>query len=215
VAANIYIFCSSGVDDLTRRDLEKELKAFLRGAVENREAGGGNAGCNLHYEVASGHYSVTCDRVKAFLADRCVRPGMVLELFPDGWQPGMPWRRVEIFGADRWVTEREVMPRLADEVNLLKDSQARPFHAQTLRAALNVLAFLDDALFGASVWALPRDYCYDISGLGYEQLGKLTWESEEEAARDFATDVASGFLDELCDALDLQRAGRIRSELGL
>jgi hypothetical protein len=28
------------------------------------------------------------------------------EVYPEEWEPGMAWRRVEVFGADRWLTER-------------------------------------------------------------------------------------------------------------
>jgi hypothetical protein len=211
VAANIYIFCSAGVDELIRWDLEEKLKVWLRRADEDFRAGVRKAEYNLHYEVREGHYAVGCAaRVKAFLADKPGCPGTVLELFPDGWERGKPWLRLEVFGADRWVTEQDLMPCLASEVKVLKESQSHPFDSQTLRAALNVLEFLDQALFGTHVWQFPRGYYYDITAIGSEQLCMPT-ESEQVAA--FANDVASGWLDELCEVLDLERAARIRSEL--
>src|SRR5262245_29333763 len=105
---------------------------------------------------------------------------------------------------------------LADDVKLLKNPQAHPFDAQTLAAVLRIKLFLESVLDTAGVCFLPRGYCYDISGNGCDALGVPGCpESEEECARIFAGDVASGLLEDLCAALDLQRAARIRKELGL
>jgi hypothetical protein len=105
---------------------------------------------------------------------------------------------------------------LVDDVKLLKGSQVRPSEAETLAAALRVMAFLDRVLYKAQVWTLPRGYHYDVTAGGAEQLCIPTRVgSEEEAARIFASDVATGWLEELCEVLGAQRSARIRSELGL
>jgi hypothetical protein len=108
VAANIYVYCPSGVDGLVRCDLEEELEAFFGDAAEDCGAGSGNAGFNLDYELAEGEDpDAWADRLKTFLAGIGVRPGTVFEVFADGWEPGMAWRRVEVLGADRWLTKRD------------------------------------------------------------------------------------------------------------
>ena len=54
MAANIYIYCPSGVDGLSRCDLEEELEAFFGESAEDCGAGSGNMGFNLDYELADG-----------------------------------------------------------------------------------------------------------------------------------------------------------------
>jgi hypothetical protein len=108
VAANIYVYCPSGIPGLSRCDLEEELEAFFGNAAEDCGAGSGNAGFNLDCELAEGEdANVWADRLKEFLQRIGVRIGTVFEVFPDGWEPGIARRRVEVFGTDRWLTERE------------------------------------------------------------------------------------------------------------
>jgi hypothetical protein len=108
VGANIYIYCPSEVLGLARCDLEEELEAFFGGAAEDVGAGSGNAGFNLDYELAEGEDpDAWADRLKGFLRGIGVRPGTVFEVLVDGWEPGMEWRRVEVFGADQRLTKRE------------------------------------------------------------------------------------------------------------
>ena len=108
MAANIYVYCPSGVDGLSRCDLEEELEAFFGDAAEDSGAGSGEMGFNLDYDLADGEdHNAWADRLKPFLAGIGVRPGTVFEVFPDGWEPGQAWRRVEVSGADRWLTERD------------------------------------------------------------------------------------------------------------
>jgi hypothetical protein len=108
VGANIYIYCPSGVTGLARCDLEEALEAFFGGAAEDVGAGSGNAVFNLDYELAEGEAAdAWADRLKVFLESIGVRPGTVFEVFPDGWEPAMEWRRVEVFGTNRHLTSRE------------------------------------------------------------------------------------------------------------
>jgi hypothetical protein len=107
VAANIYVYCPSGVDGLGRCDLEEKLEAFFGPAAEDCGAGSGIEGFNLDYELTDGEDPHTwADRLKPFLARIGVRPGSVFDVFPDGWGPGMEWRRVEVFGEDRRRTDQ-------------------------------------------------------------------------------------------------------------
>jgi hypothetical protein len=69
-------------------------------------AGSGKKGFNLDDELAAGEDpQAWADRLKPFPAGLGVRPGTVFTVSPDGWEPGMAWRRVEVFGTDRWLTE--------------------------------------------------------------------------------------------------------------
>ena len=108
MGATIYIYCPSGVPGLARCDLEEKLEAFFGGTAEDVGAGSGSAGFNLDYELAKGEKpDAWADRLKSFLCGIGVRPGTVFEVFEDGWEPGMQWRRVEVFGEDRRLTKRE------------------------------------------------------------------------------------------------------------
>jgi hypothetical protein len=106
---------------------------------------------------------------------------------------------------------------LADDVRLLKDS-GRPFDSQTAKAALDVLLFLDWALLD---WAesneqykLPRDYFYEITGIS-NQVCLWRPVDSEEAAGLFAADVATGFLEELCEVVGAELSATLRPQLGL
>ena len=101
MAANIYIYCPSGTEGLARCDLEDELEAFFGNAAMDSGAGSGLAGFNLDYDLTeSENPDVWADRLKPFLASVGVRLGTFFDVFPEGWIPGMEWRRVEVFGTD-------------------------------------------------------------------------------------------------------------------
>ena len=105
---------------------------------------------------------------------------------------------------------------LPDDVKLLKGTQEFAPAAETLAAELRVMHFLDSVLFGGRVWQFPRGYYYDVTSAGFEQLCvPIRVKSDEEAARLLANDVATGWLEELCEVLDAHRSARVRSELGL
>ena len=106
VAANIYIYCPSAVPGLDRDGLEEELESFSGDAAEDSGAGGGGAGFNLDYDLVDGEGPhAWADRLMPFLANIGVRAGTVFDVFPDGWEPGREWRRVEVFGADQRRTD--------------------------------------------------------------------------------------------------------------
>ena len=101
MAANIYVYCPSGVHGLSRSELEEALETFFGDAAEDSGAGSGEAGFNLDYDLEEDEDPhAWADRLKPFLASIGVRPGTVFDVFPDGWEPGTEWRRVEVFGAD-------------------------------------------------------------------------------------------------------------------
>ena len=106
MAANIYIYCPADGEGLGRNDLEEELEQFFDGATEDCGAGSGAVGFNLDYELAgSTDPHALADRLKDFLAEAGVRAGTVFDVFPDGWEPGREWRRVEVFGGDTRRTD--------------------------------------------------------------------------------------------------------------
>ena len=104
---DIYVYCPAGEEGPIRGDLEWELEEFFGTAAFMSGGGGGLMGFNLDFELADGEdVELWTDRLKSFLAGIGVRPSTFFTVFPDGWEPGMPWRRVEVFGQDRWLTER-------------------------------------------------------------------------------------------------------------
>ncbi len=108
MAANIYVYCNSGEPGLDRCDLEEALEEFFGDEAADCGAGSGNAGFNLDYELAEGvDPGALADRLKAFLQGIGVRRSTMFDVFVDGWEPGMEWRRVEVFGDDRRLTKRE------------------------------------------------------------------------------------------------------------
>jgi hypothetical protein len=107
VAANIYVYFPSDPDGPNREDIAEELEGFFGGTAEDCGAGTGITGFNLDYELVTGQDPhAWADRLKTFLAGAGVRPGTKFDVFPDGWEPGMEWRRVEVFGEDRRRTDR-------------------------------------------------------------------------------------------------------------
>jgi hypothetical protein len=106
VPANIYIYCPPGADGPARYELEEALESFFGGAAEDCGAGTGCGGFNLDFELADGEDPhAWADRLKPFLAHIGVRLGTKFDVFPDGWEPGVEWRRVEVFGEDRRRTD--------------------------------------------------------------------------------------------------------------
>jgi hypothetical protein len=108
MATSIYLYCPSGEDGAIRADLEIDIENFFGRAAENVGGGGGTAGFNIDFELApSEDVESWVARLRDFLPKVDARPGTYFEVFPDGWQPGQSWRRVDLRGGDRWLTERE------------------------------------------------------------------------------------------------------------
>ena len=90
---------------MSRAELDEELEAFFGGAAEDVGGGTGIKGFNLDYELADGEDPDRwADRLRAFLQKVGVRPGTYFDVFADGWEPGMEWRRAEVFGQDVRLT---------------------------------------------------------------------------------------------------------------
>ena len=106
MAANIYIYFPADEDGSDREDVAEELEAFFGDAAEDCGAGSGLAGFNLDYVLADDEDPYAwADRLKPFLARLGVPPGTAFTVFPDGWEPGMEWRSVCVFGEDRRRTD--------------------------------------------------------------------------------------------------------------
>jgi hypothetical protein len=102
MAANLYLYVPADGDGPSRSDLEEKLEMFFGGAAEDSGAGSGIEGFNLDFDFAPGQDPhAWADRLKLFLANLGVPPGTFFDVFPDGWEPGDEWRRVEVFGEDR------------------------------------------------------------------------------------------------------------------
>lgn len=105
MAANIYVYSSTDDSTMSRLALEEELDVFFGDAAENMGGGSGLKGFNLDYELKSDEdLNLWADRLRTFLRKLGVSQSTVFEVFEDGWKPGMPKRRVEVFGRDDWVT---------------------------------------------------------------------------------------------------------------
>jgi hypothetical protein len=113
---------------------------------------------------------------------------------------------------------------LANDVKLLKTSRGS-FGPEVAAAAENLMCYLDYVIdlenlirvrSKRPMLDLPRGYYFDMTVNGYPQLclPELI-ESEGHAVRIFANDVAGGLLEEICEALDPERAVQVSSELGL
>ncbi len=90
MAASIHIYCPAAGIGLSRLDLEEKLADFFGSAAEDAGAGSGESGFNLDYELATGEdIEFWSSRLCEFLRQIEVRPGTVLDAFPDGWKPGM------------------------------------------------------------------------------------------------------------------------------
>ena len=106
MAANIFIYCPPAEDGPSWSLFEVELEAFFDGAAEDCGAGAGIAGFNLDCEIANGvDPHGLADRLKPFLMSVGVVPGTFFTVYSDGWEPGKSWRRVEVFGEDRWLSD--------------------------------------------------------------------------------------------------------------
>ncbi len=101
----------AGEGGLSCDELAARLESFFSGAVSRLEKSSGLAGFGLYYDLAAGEDPETwVDRLRPYLASIGVRPSTKFDVFPDGWERGMEWRRVEVFGADRRGTGPPVPP---------------------------------------------------------------------------------------------------------
>lgn len=105
MATDIYIYFPTGKEGAGRGELQDDIEDFFGNAAEDVGAGSGIKGSNLDYELADGEdVEQWVTRLREFLRERGAKPGTWISVYPDGWQPGDPHRRVEVFGKDEWVT---------------------------------------------------------------------------------------------------------------
>jgi hypothetical protein len=108
MGACIYIYCPTGEQGAMRGDLEDEVEEFFGGAAECVGGGSGVQGFNLDFELADGQdVESWVIGLREFLQQANARPSTFFEVFPENWKPGMAWRRIDLIGAERWLTQRE------------------------------------------------------------------------------------------------------------
>ena len=101
---DIYIYCPPNGVGACRSDLEDAVEGFFGDAAELSGAGSGN----LDFELTDGEdVESWVVRLCEFLKQANARPGTFFEVFPEGWEPGMARRRVEVYGTDRWFAESD------------------------------------------------------------------------------------------------------------
>jgi hypothetical protein len=106
----IYIWFrdNEGEEDFDPSDVEEALRGLPRSAVRLTGAGGGDGGFNFDLALADGQdLESWVARLVTLLRQQGVSPSTYFEVYPSGWKPGMPHRRVEVFGEDRWLTAQE------------------------------------------------------------------------------------------------------------
>ena len=90
-----------------RGDFEWELEELFGDAAINTCGEGGKDGLLLAYELQDGQdVGAWVARLRELLGRTRAGPGTFFEVFPDDWGPGLPYRRVEVFGADGMLTDR-------------------------------------------------------------------------------------------------------------
>ncbi len=108
MSTDIYIYGPAEDDGLERDDLEDALRGLLGPAGRLTGAGSGVGGYNVDLTLAAGeNLEVWIARLADLLRQLGAGPGTFFEVYPTGWKPGLPWRRIEVDGEDRWLTERE------------------------------------------------------------------------------------------------------------
>jgi hypothetical protein len=111
VGVTIDIMFGPGPRGAGRFALEEALEDFIGGTGELVGGGGGAAGSELSFELAAGEDAEAwVTRLCEFLRAAGVRHGTWLAVFPEGWEPHEPWRRVEVYGE-----QSQAEPGAADE----------------------------------------------------------------------------------------------------
>jgi hypothetical protein len=112
MSTNIYLYGGMDEDDdLYRDDLEDALRGILMGTGQLTGAGSGVEGFNVDLSLADGEdVDSWTVRLVELLKRLGAGPRTFFEVYPTGWKQGMPYRRVEVSGQDRWVTEQEQGP---------------------------------------------------------------------------------------------------------
>ena len=97
MATTIHIYCPAEGLGLARSDLEEELEFFFGQAANDVGAGTGETGFNLDYELLDGEDGdLWLSRLCDFLRQIGVRPGTIVDFFPDDWDSGSQFHRTVI-----------------------------------------------------------------------------------------------------------------------
>ena len=89
-------------------DVEDALRGLPRSAVQVTGAGGGDGGYNFDLALADGQDAEEwAARLATLLRGLVVGPSTYFEVYPPDWQPGVPHRRVAVYGDARWVTNAD------------------------------------------------------------------------------------------------------------
>src|SRR5262245_13271567 len=109
MSTDIYIYGGMDEDDeLYRDDLEDALRGLLKGAGRLTGAGSGVEGFNVDLSLADGQdVDSWTVRLVEVLKRLGAGPRTFFEVYPSGWKPGRGHRRVQVSGADRWLTGPE------------------------------------------------------------------------------------------------------------
>lgn len=109
MSTNIYVYAGLDEDDgLYRDDLEDALRGLIKGVGQLTGAGSsfGDLGFNVDLSLPAGEdIDGWTDRLLEMLKRLGAGPRTFFEVYPSGWKRGMPYRRVEVSGKDRWLTE--------------------------------------------------------------------------------------------------------------
>lgn len=113
--ADIYINCfdeEAWGEGTIRGNLEWDLEEFFGEAVVSTGGSGGIGGFTLDFELAEGEdLDEWVTRLREYLRQRPnTGRKTYFDVLPDGWEPGKAKRRVEVFGADRWIRDGEPDP---------------------------------------------------------------------------------------------------------
>jgi hypothetical protein len=107
MATDIFNYCPSGDAGAIRGDLEYDLEGFFGEAASCTGGGGRVDGFNLDFELCDGQDEDSwVTRLREFLKRAGAGRRTFFDVYPKEGKPRMAWRRVEVFGADRWLTER-------------------------------------------------------------------------------------------------------------
>src|SRR5262245_60210682 len=111
MSTNIYVYAGLDDDDeLYRDDLEDALTGLVKGVGQLTGAGTSfeGSGFNVDLSLPAGEdIDAWTVRLVELLKRLGAGPRTFFEVYPSGWKQGMPYRRVEVSGKDRWLNEQE------------------------------------------------------------------------------------------------------------
>jgi hypothetical protein len=109
MSTNIYVYAGLDEDDeLYRDDLEDALRGLVKGVGQLTGAGSGLEGFNVDLSLPDGEdIDSWTIRIVELLKRLGAGPRTFFEVYPSGWKQGLPYRRVEVSGKDRWLNAQQ------------------------------------------------------------------------------------------------------------